>query len=198
MKTFIEPQGQSRLSIDDLMCLDTAQSVLRKGNDAYIKFRTDMPTIYTQPKKNKQGTPSIEKEKIAEECLQLKCTVNNLNRELVYFKSEVHKREKELNNKNKVIQDIYYDTQNNYLKLDSSSRTFQKLQNNSLYENMKRQYKELKNEFKQKEIELEELKRNVKLTKIKEIQNEAIVYMDELRKMKALYEISSQHSADYE
>jgi hypothetical protein len=168
-----------------------------------------MPNIYvsSQSKKTADGfytnsnkpVINIEKEKIAEECMQLKCTVNNLNRELAYFKSEVHKRDRELNNKNKVLQDIYTDSQSNMMKAgDSDMKVFLKLRDNNLHSNMKKQYKELKHELKKKETELENLKRTIKTTRIKEIQNESLLYIEELKKLKAMYEISSQHSAKYE
>jgi hypothetical protein len=164
-----------------------------------------MPTIYlhNQLKKSTNSnflskTNPVEKEKIAEECMQLKCTVNSLNKELAFTKSEVHKRDRELNNKNKVLQDIYCESQNNMMKPDNEIKVLQKLRDNNLIANMKKQYSELKKELQRKENELVELKRTVKSTKIKEIQDESKVYIEELKKLKAMYEISSSHSADYE
>jgi hypothetical protein len=198
MNNSIEQQDLLQPLIGDLICF---VSVLKVGikSKPFLKNRTEMPTIYLQTKKKPttNNTPSIEKEKIAEECIQLKYTVNSLNKELAFYKSEVNKRDRELNNKNKVLQDIYYDTQNNMMK-DSDNRALQKLRDNNLCINMKTQYKEIKQELVKKDSELETLKRTVKSTKINEIQNESLIYIEELKKLKAMYEIASQHSANYE
>jgi hypothetical protein len=167
--------------------------------------RSEMPTIYLNPHSRKisqtklPNQSCVDTEKIAEECIHLKCTVNNLTKELAFYKQEVHKREREINGKNKVLNDIYSDSQNNFMKDNNSdTKLFQRLRDNNLHANMRRQYKDLKGELKTKEGELEHLKRTLKSTKILELQGESEVYIEELKKLRVMYEIASKHSADYE
>jgi chromosome segregation ATPase len=157
-----------------------------------------MPSIYNPNKSNRSPSGVLDKEKVIEENKQLKSTLNNLNKELTVFKSQVHKKEKEISHKNKFIQDIYTDTHTNLLKSRNETKLLQKLRDNNLLSNIKKQYSDLKKEYSKKEIELETIKRTLKSTRLKEVQGEIQIYMDELQKLKSLYDISSQHNIHYE
>ena len=169
-----------------------------RNRSIIILSRSDMPSIYNPNRSNRSPSAVLEKEKVIEENKQLKSTLNHLNKELLVVKSEVHKKDKEINHKNKFIQDIYSDTQSNMLKSQNEMKLLQKLRDNNLLSNIKKQYSDLKKEFNKKEIELESLKRTLKSTKLKEVQGEMQIYIDELQKLKSLYDISSQHNIHYE
>jgi hypothetical protein len=77
-------------------------------------------------------------------------------------------------------------------------KLLQKLRDNNLLNNVKKQYTDLKKEYHKKEAEFENLKKTLKSTKLKEIQGEIQIYIDELQKLKSLYDVSSQHNMHYE
>jgi hypothetical protein len=76
-------------------------------------------------------------------------------------------------------------------------KLLQRLRDNNLLNNIKKQYSELKKEYSKKETELENLKKTLKSTKLKEIQGETQIYIDELQKLKSLYDVSSQNNIHY-
>lgn len=77
-------------------------------------------------------------------------------------------------------------------------KLLQRLRDNNLLNNIKKQYSDLKKEYAKKEGELDILKKTIKSTKLKELQGETQIYIEELQKLKSLYDISSQHNIHYE
>merc|ERR1712032_82596 len=63
-----------------------------------------------------------------------------------------------------------------------------------LFVQIKRQFKDLKNEYKAKCLELDNLKKNIKLTKFNEVGIELKTYMDELSRIKSLYLVTSKQN----
>ena len=60
---------------------------------------------------------------------------------------------------------------------------------------LKKQFKDVQRDLKNKTTELENIKKTMKNTKINELNSEVITYQDELQKLKSFYEISLQQNA---
>lgn len=139
---------------------------------------------FTRIKSAHQNKPmNVEKEKLYEDCINLKSTLNAVTKELAVMKSEVHKRDMELAKKNKVIAGLAAQN-NNFMNL-SDDDIMSKAKENNLLDNVKKQYKDLKKEIIDKEAVIESLKKRIKMTKIGELEVENRVIIEELNKMKA-------------
>jgi len=134
---------------------------------------------------------NLEKERLYEDTIHLKNTINDLRREIGNLKSENHKLSLEMNKKDKLIEEMIMDNNNNLFSSNNmhlnESKCMSKAKESHLFVQIKRQFKELKNEYKAKCIELENVKKNIKLTKFNEIGIELKTYMDELARIKSLY-----------
>lgn len=170
-----------------------------KGN--FSKIKNEFPSVlynlgidntFVIPRS--KGHIGLEKEKLYEEILHLKSINNTLKRELTLVKSENNKKEQEINKKDKVIEDIVVDSQQSMFNSQSESKHVLKAKDAHLLIKMKKQFKELKVEFKEKCEELEQLKKTLKLTKINEIAIESKTYLEELNKIKAFYVLSLQQN----
>lgn len=140
----------------------------------------------------------LEKEKLLENNIHLKSNLNFLNKELTFAKSEVYKRDMELNKQNKIISDIYIDSQKNNINSNADIKLLSKVKESNFIANMKRQYKELKKQFHEKELEIENLKKTMKMTRIKEIQSECQTYIEEIKKLRTNLENVIQQNNNHE
>ena len=104
----------------------------------------------------------------------------NLLNEKKYLTTEVQKLLKNLDQKNKIIKELTYDHNDN-----TYSELQERVKENFLVENLKRQIKELQTYTKIKEEELERLKKNTKVTKLTEVLEELEVYKSEFLKLKS-------------
>ena len=141
---------------------------------------------------------NLEKERLYEDTIHLKNTINDLRREIGNLKSENHKLSLEMNKKDKLIEEMIMDNNNNLFSSNNmhlnESKCMSKAKESHLFVQIKRQFKELKNEYKAKCIELENVKKNIKLTKFNEIGIELKTYMDELARIKSLYLVTSKQN----
>lgn len=131
----------------------------------------------------------MDKEALYEECIHLKSTINTLNRELHFYKSETHKLDLEMKRQAKMFEEITINSNNNVVENMAEHTPFvSKIKENNLIQALKKQYKDLKKEFNFKDLELEELKKINKTTKINELKLENQILLDEMKKMKEGYE----------
>lgn len=146
--------------------------------------------------KNRVNNINLDKERLYEDTIHLKNTINELKKDISNLKSENHKFSLELNKKDKIIEEILIDSQNNMFNNNplNESKVLTKAKETHLFIQTKKQFKELKNEYKAKCLELESVKKNLKLTKINEIAIELKVYMDELARIKSLYLVTSKQN----
>ena len=142
--------------------------------------------IYTggnNSKTSKKIIRDLEPESLYENSIQLKQLTNKLKNELKHAKSEIYKRDIELQKKNKIIEDC---TKNNYND-NISNETINKCKESTLLTLCKEKYNELKKNYKKKCEECESLISNCKFKKIREIQLENEILKNELEKNKKLY-----------
>ena len=146
------------------------------------------PIMMTNPnnnyKKLKGMGNNFEREELYQINMQLKETVNSLRVELYEAKSQIVKKEREIKKKEKIIEDCYKEIENPSSLYEKS---FNKAKESTLLTLCKEQYNQLKKEYDKKLEEIEILKANIKITKIKEYQINIDVLKKEMNKIRNLY-----------
>lgn len=168
----------------------------RNNNFASIITDINSKKINYSSNKTRVKHINLEKERLYEDTIHLKNIINELKKEISNLKSENHKYSLELNKKDKIIEEILIDSQNNMFSNNplNESKVLNKAKETHLFIQIKKQFKELKNEYKAKCLELETVKKNLKLTKFNEMAIELKTYMDELARIKSLYLVTSQQN----
>ena len=103
-----------------------------------------------------------------------------------------------MNRKDKAIEDINYNLQSSHLSGGPDGQIFNKAKETSLIMNLKKQMKEVSKEIKNKSNELDQLKKNIKITKINELDIDITTLRDELIKVKTFHEISVKNNNEKE
>jgi len=119
----------------------------------------------------------LRTENIYEEFRQLKSTVNIINKELTLIKSELHRKEIE----SKRFMDILRDNTAN-----KNQEKFQKIEENYVYMNLKKEFYNLRREFEKREKEIKELKNSLSFIRLKEMQMENQILRKEIKKLKII------------
>ena len=127
---------------------------------------------------------NLDREKLVQENIKLKTQLNKLETEKMNHKREITNLEMEINKKDKIIETMINDTQSN---LNTESNKASEMH---LVLNVKRQYKELKKVYEKNQQELNATKKNVKYTKINELNTENQIYNEQINKLKNIYEHS--------
>ena len=163
---------------------------------------TPPPLIFTMPNNRKLTSGmgnNIEREQLYENNMQLRESLNNLERQLKKSRYMNVKTEMELRKKEKLI--------NNYLKEskvlsdDKSNNNNESILNpirdSALLTLFKQKYNSIKNKYEKVCSDNKILKANIKLTSIREFQIENDVLNKEVKKIKALYENSKKYYEKY-
>ena len=100
--------------------------------------------------------------------------------EKINSKREITNLENEINQKDKIIENMINETQSNTNQSNKASEMH-------LVLNVKRQYKELKKAYEKNQQELNQAKKNTKITKINELNTENQIYNEQIEKLKDLY-----------
>ena len=135
---------------------------------------------------------NLDREKLVQENIKLKTQLNKLEAEKINHKREITNLEMEINKKDKIIETMINDTQSN---LNNENN---KMSEMHLVLNVKRQYKELKKIYEKNQQELNATKKNVKFTKINELNTENQIYNEQINKLKNLYEHSLEQKQSLE
>ena len=157
-----------------------------KPNDFHVlnKHKTG-PILLTKAKPNKNSNEkytndlnllnklkprqiNIDKERLYEENLEIKLKNNGLKEEIIKLKTKVQQIEKELQKK-----DDFYDEKN-----------FSSIKPPNMIFNLKQTIKELKALIVSKDEEIERLNKNLKSTKINELESEIQAYCDECTRLR--------------
>ena len=127
---------------------------------------------------------NLDREKLVQENIKLKTQLNKLETEKLNHKREITNLEMEINKKDKIIETMRNDTQSN------ANNDNNKASEMHLVLNVKRQYKELKKVYEKNQQELTAAKKNIKFTKINELNTENQIYNEQVNKLKNIYEHS--------
>ena len=151
----------------------------------------------------------LEAEKLYQETYQIKKVIKQLQKQLYKVSQENHKKDRQLNAKEKQINKIIINNielnneddeeKNNYFNFLSNSTNFNEFKLNRsnsavniLISKIKREIKNILNETKKENDKLNDMKKSLFLTKIKELGMEAIFYKEQINKIKLLIENSLQ------
>ena len=151
----------------------------------------------------------LEAEKLYQETYQIKKVIKQLQKQLYKVSQENHKKDRQLNAKEKQINKIIINNielnneddeeKNNYFNFLSNSTNFNEFKlkrNNStvniLISKIKREIKNILNETKKENDKLNDIKKSLFLTKTKELGMEASFYKEQINKIKLLIENSLQ------
>ncbi|CAG9331210.1 unnamed protein product [Blepharisma stoltei] len=116
----------------------------------------------------------VEKEKLYEENMILKVRLNTSNEDIVRLKTKLNHLERELAKKDESIQEIK----------KQSDYPSPEMKQSFIIVKLKNTNKELKNEILKKEQEISIIRRNVKATKVEELEVEIKAYIDECTRLK--------------
>jgi hypothetical protein len=105
--------------------------------------------------------------------------------EKINNRREITNLENEINQKDKIIENMMNETQSNINQSNKVSEMH-------LVLNVKRQYKELKKAYEKNQQELVQTKKNTKYTKINELTTENKIYNEQIEKLKNLYNHSKE------
>lgn len=177
-----------------------------------------LPTTITHSNrtgKSKNRMLAKEKEQLYDETIKMKIMNNQLRDDAVKLKTKIKILENELNRKEKTIEDLFSHNQliqQSQLKSGTQSasassqngslvplaQTAQKYQQETfLVMSLKKQIRELKYEVVRREEELEVLRKNIKNTKTKELEQEIAAYRDECMRMRGVIEDVLKEGANH-
>ena len=128
----------------------------------------------------------LEREKLYDDAMKQKITANFLKDENVKLKTKIHILEQELTKKERLVDDLLQQQDQLPMGMPSSTSSGlskQKLESH-LTAGLKRKIRELLAEMQGKQEELEQLRRNIKSTKIGEIEVEMKMYIDECTRLR--------------
>ena len=117
---------------------------------------------------------NIDRERLLEENLNLKNQLNKMQSEHLNRKKEISILENEINEKDKIIENI----------INDSSIPYSKISEMQLIINLKKKYKELKKDYDKSIQDLEYVKKNIKNTRINDLQSENEVLSGQKDKLK--------------
>ena len=154
------------------------------------------PIIFTMPNNRKMTSGmgnKIEREQLYENNLQLRESLNKLERQLKKSKYLNVKTELELKKKEKLIQSFVKENSKEFLD-DKKISTVKESALITLY---RQKYNNIKTKYEKMCADNKILQANIKLTSIKEYQIENDILNKELKKIKALYESSKRYYEKY-
>ena len=133
---------------------------------------------------------NLDREKLIQENIRLKTQLNKLETEKINNRREITNLENEITKKDKIIETMINDTQSN---INSANNKASEMH---LVLNVKRQYKELKKVYEKNQQELISAKKNIKYTKINELNTENKIFNEQVNKLKNIYEhsLEQKHS----
>ena len=134
------------------------------------------------------STTKKDKESLYEENMQLKNYINTIKEDFAFSKCDNRKLELELDKKEKIIEDIVDSGNLQGDKINKAKETH-------LIIGLKKQFKDVQTQLKNKTVELDNIKKTLKVTKLNELNIEVNTYTDELQKLKSFYEIALQQNA---
>ena len=164
---------------------------------------TPPPLIFTMPNNRKMTSGmgnKIEREQLYENNMQLRESLNKLERQLKQSKYLNLKTEMELRKKEKLIQNYAKENSKDLKDSKNPNNTDNKtnpVRESALLTLCKQKYENMKSNYEKVCADNKILKANIKLTSIREFQIENDVLSKELKKMKKLYENSQKFYDKY-
>ena len=180
------------------------------NSDPYSMISSGLPTAINNSanqRPKKQRLSNREKETLYDETIKYKTMNNQLREDTVKLKTRVKILENELNRKEKTIEDLF--SSNQIMSKNGTpsttggpviphTQTAQKYQQETfLVMSLKKQIRELKYEVVHREEELESLRKNMKISKAKELESELAMFRDECLRLRGLVEELIQQGSNH-
>ena len=165
---------------------------LSRINSSYTELYP--PINFTMPKSRKAASHMgnlITKEELYEENMQLKSSLKKAKKELEEIKTDLFKKQLELEKKEKIINDC---NKINVTEIEHEIN-LNRAKENSLISKFKKNYTKLKSDYEKECKQNEILKMNIKLTKLKEYQIQIDAYKKEMEKLRELF-LNSRNNVD--
>ena len=159
-KEEIRPKSILRNNLNNLSSTNSLSSLISFSNENANKNKK----IY----KIKTSLVNIDKEQLYENNIQLKKYINKLEKELLVLKFKLSQKEKEIKNKEKII--------DKYITNSKDLKDKEKLIESNIISHYKDKYLEIKTQYEEELNKNEKMKENFKETKLKEclIQNDVL------------------------
>ena len=165
---------------------------LNKINNSFTELYP--PITFIMPKSKKASSHMgnlITKEELYEENMQLKSALKKAKKEAEDIKTNLFKKELELEKKEKIIYDC---NKINVTEIEHEIN-INRAKENSLISKFKKNYSKMKSDYEKECKQNEILKMNIKLTKLKEYQIQIDTYKKEMKKLRELY-LNSRSNSD--
>jgi len=117
------------------------------------------------------------------ENLSLRYQIKLLKEEVSSFRAKFVKNDEDMTNKNRLFDEIYKASAQFKGDISGNESFFQKVTQSHLLDRLKEKYKEVKENLRKKEKEIEDLKATLKMTKINELENQNKIYFAEIERL---------------
>ena len=170
-KEEIRPKSILRNNLNNLSSTNSLSSLISFSNENANKNKK----IY----KIKTSLVNVDKEQLYENNIQLKKYINKLEKELLVLKFKLSQKEKEIKNKEKII--------DKYITNSKDLKDKEKIIESNIISHYKDKYLEIKTQYEEELNKNEKMKENLKETKLKEclIQND--VLKNQMFKMRKIF-----------
>ena len=161
-------------------------------------YKKSLPDVSSYLNRSMYSNNCLETEKLYQETYQIKKLVTQLQRQLDKITKENHKKDRQLNAKENLINDIIIHNNNMQLNNEEDDKNnynynFLEIKFNKpntamgiLIFKIKREIKTIINEINQENIKLENLKKSLYLSKTKELNIESFLYNEQINKINLL------------
>ena len=161
-------------------------------------YKKSLPDVSGYLNRSMYSNNCLETEKLYQETYQIKKLVKQLQRQLDKITKENHKKDRQLNAKENLINDIIIHNNNMQLNNEEDDKNnynynFLEIKFNKpntamgiLIFKIKREIKTIINEINQENIKLENLKKSLYLSKTKELNIESFLYNEQINKINLL------------
>lgn len=160
--------------------------VSSKNNKNYNKGLPSLNQSRPMIDPNRTYIPKEDTENLNKTIIDLKRTINNNKADISDLKATIDKLKITLSQKEKEIDELTSVILNSKKKTDTD-----KILKTSMMTKLRNQYNQALKEIKEQKEEIVKLKKNVNITSYKEKQVENTILLEEMKKIKCLYQILS-------
>ena len=158
-------------------------------------YKNSFPEVVNYLNRSMYSNNGLETEQLYHETYQIKKVIKQLEKQLDKITRENHKRDKQLNDKENLINDIIINNNMQFNDEEDNKTNYHEMKFNRpntavgiLMLKIKREIKSTINEINQENIKLENLKKSIFLSKTKELNIESILYNEQINKINILIE----------
>ena len=137
---------------------------------------------------NYQGLNNVEKEELQHDKRTLKVQVNVMKDENLRLKTKVQTLQAELTKKDKDVEQLSMKLQQNMMFAPTNPQVKDTIFESFLVSQLKKQNREMKLELEEKDHTIDMLRKDIKLSKVAEMESEVQTYIEECGRLRAMLE----------